>query len=371
MKKFISMALISAMMLTMFASCQNNTSTSSESSAPSSSETSSEESSAEESSDASSEESSAESSEEPSSEETPEKLDASMNIAFLKGPTGLGALQLMDKAEKGETLVDYNVTIVAAAEEVVSGIGSGEFDLAAAPTNLASTLYNKTSGGVSLVAINTLGVLYLMQKGDVTVSTIEDLRGMDIISSGEGTTAQYVTDYILSANGIDPVNDVNITYYTEHAEAATALASSENAVAILPQPFVTTVAMQNEGISIALNLTEEWEKVTGGNQLVMGAIIGRNEYIEANPEAIDAFLTEYAASTAYANENPAETGALSEQFDLFPAAVATKAIPDCNITFMEGAEMKASAENFLSIIFDYAPSAVGGALPEDDFYFAR
>ena len=369
MKKFISMALISALMLTMFASCQNgsNTSASSASSEQSSSEASSEASSEPESS----EESSKESSEEASSEAAVETLDASMNIAFLKGPTGLGALQLMDKAEKGETAIDYNITIVAAAEEVVSGIGSGEFDLAAAPSNLASTLYNKTSGNVSLVAINALGVLYLMQKGDVTVSTIEDLRGMDIISSGEGTTAQYVVDYILTANGIDPETDVNITYYTEHAEAATALASAENAVAVLPQPFVTTVALQNEGISIALDLTEEWEKVTDGNQLVMGSIIGRNEYIEANPEAMDAFLTEYAASTAWVNENPAEAGALSEQFGLFPAAVATKAIPNCNITFMEGDEMKKNAENFLSIMFDYAPATIGGAMPEDDFYFAR
>lgn len=358
MKKFLSMAIISAMMLTMFASCQNSTSTSSESSAEESSETSSAE-------------SSEESSEEPSSEEAPEKLDVSMNIAFMKGPTGLGALQLMDKAEKGESLIDYNVTIVAAPEAVVSGIGSGEYDLAAAPTNLASTLYNKTSGNVSLLAINTLGILYVLQKGEVTVSTIEDLRGMDIISSGEGTTAQYISDYILSANGIDPENDVNITYYTEHSEAAAALASSENAVAILPQPFVTTVTMQNEDISTVLDLTEEWGKVTDDNQLVIGAIIGRDEYIEANPEAIDTFLIEYAASTAFVNENPADAGVLSEHFDLFPAAVATKAIPGCNITFMEGEEMKTSAENFLSIIFDYAPSAVGGALPEDDFYFAR
>jgi NitT/TauT family transport system substrate-binding protein len=373
MKKFISIALVSALMLMSMTACgSSSTTTSSE-------EESSEAASVAESSEESSEESSAESSAEASSEEesseeadsSAEKLDVTMNIAFLKGPTGLGALELMDKADKGETAVDYNITIVAAADEIVSGIGSGEFDLAAAPVNLGSTLYNKTSGEVSILAVNTLGVLYLMQKGDVTVSTIEDLRGMDIISSGEGTVAQYEVNYILSQNGIDPETDVNITYYSEHSEAAAALAASENAVAILPQPFVTTVSIQNEDISIALDLTEEWNKVATDCQLLTGCVIGRDAYIEANPEAIDAFLTEYAESTAYVTSNVDEAAALSEQFDLFPAAVAKKAIPNCNIVFMEGAEMQSSVEGFLSILFDYAPASIGGALPGEDFYFAR
>lgn len=366
MKKFISAVLVSAMMLTLLGSCQNGggSSTASESgtSSASSSETASE--SSEESSEATSE-----SSEESSSEV--EKLGDEMNIAFLKGPTGLGALELMDANDKGETAVDYNISLVASADEIVSGIGSGEYDLAAAPTNLGATLYNKTSGGVSIVAINTLGVLYVLEKGDVTVSTVEDLKGMDIIASGEGSTAEYVLDYILSENGIDPETDVNITYYTEHAEAATALSSAENAVAVLPQPFVTTVMNQDEGISIALDLTKEWEKVTDGAQLVMGSIIGRNEYIEANPEAVSAFLDEYAASTDFVNNNVEEAAALSESYDLFPAAVASKAIPNCNIVFMEGEEMKASAESFLQVMYDYEPSTVGGTLPGDDFYFAR
>lgn len=362
MKKFLSMALVSAMVLTLFGSCQSGNTTTEESSTSTTSESSESSVSAEETSTAS------ESSEESSAIE---KLDATMNIAFLKGPTGLGALELMDLNDKGETAVDYNISLVASADEIVSGIGSGEYDLAAAPTNLGATLYNKTSGGVSIVAINTLGVLYVMQKGDVTVSTIEDLRGMDIIASGEGSTAEYVLDYILSENGIDPETDVNITYYTEHAEAATALTSAENAVAVLPQPFVTTVMNQDEGVSIALDLTDEWEKVTDGAQLVMGSIIGRNEYIDANPEAVSAFLDEYAASTEYVNANVEEAAALSESYDLFPAAVASKAIPNCNIVFMEGDEMKTSAENFLSIMYDYEPSTVGGTLPGDDFYFAR
>lgn len=369
MKKFISAVLVSAMMLTLLGSCQSGggSSTASESgtsseSSVSSSETASE--SSEESSEAPSE-----SSEEASSEV--EKLGVEMNIAFLKGPTGLGALELMDANDKGETAVDYNISLVASADEIVSGIGSGEYDLAAAPTNLGSTLYNKTSGGVSIVAINTLGVLYVLEKGDVTVSTVEDLRGMDIIASGEGSTAEYVLDYILSENGIDPETDVNITYYTEHAEAATVLSSAENAVAVLPQPFVTTVMSQDEGVSIALDLTDEWEKVTDGAQLVMGSIIGRNEYIEANPEAVSAFLDEYAASTDFVNNSVEEAAALSESYDLFPAAVASKAIPNCNIVFMEGEEMKTSAESFLQVMYDYEPSTVGGTLPGDDFYFAR
>lgn len=367
MKKFLSMALVSAMALALFSACGNGGEGASEagSSAPAAEAAGS---SAEASAEASEPESSEASAE--TSAET-EKLDATMNIAFLKGPTGLGALGLMDANDKGETAVDYNISLVASADEIVSGIGSGEFDLAAAPTNLGATLYNKTSGGVSLVAVNTLGVLYVMEKGDVSVSSIEDLKGMDIIASGEGSTAEYVFNYILSENGIDPETDVNITYYTEHAEAATALTTADTAVAVLPQPFVTTVQNQDEGVSVALDLTAEWEKATGGAQLVMGSIIGRNEYIEANPEAVSAFLDEYAASTDFVNTNVEEAAALSESYDLFPAAVAQKAIPGCNIVFMEGDGMKQSAESFLTIMFDYSPATVGGTMPGEDFYFAR
>ena len=365
MKKFISMALVSAMVMTLFGACGGGETTST---AQSGTPVSEPESSAETSAEASEPESSEASSE--TAAET-EKLDAAMNIAFLKGPTGLGALGLMDANDKGETAVDYNISLVASADEIVSGIGSGEFDLAAAPTNLGATLYNKTSGGVSLIAVNTLGVLYVMEKGDVSVSSVEDLKGMDIIASGEGSTAEYVFNYILSENGIDPETDVNITYYTEHAEAATALTTADTAVAVLPQPFVTTVQNQDEGVSVALDLTAEWEKVTDGAQLVMGSIIGRNEYIEANPEAVSAFLDEYAASTDFVNTNIEEAAALSESYDLFPAAVAQKAIPGCNIVFMEGDGMKQSAESFLTIMFDYSPATVGGTMPGEDFYFAR
>lgn len=165
-----------------------------------------------------------------------------MNVAGLKGPTGLGMLKMMEDSDTAES-TPYTFTLAGAADEVVSKITTGELDIASVPSNLAATLWNKTNGGVQVLGINALGVLYLVTKGE-TVNSLADLKGKTIISSGKGTTAQYTVEYLLKANGIDPETDVTIDYKAEHADAATAVASAETAIAVLPQPFVTTVTMQ-------------------------------------------------------------------------------------------------------------------------------
>ncbi len=294
--------------------------------------------------------------------------DVAMSIAGLKGPTGLGMLKMMADSASAD-VSPYTFTLAGAAEEVVSKISTGELDIASVPSNLAATLWNKTGGGVKVLGVNALGVLYLVTKGE-DVKSLADLKGKTIISSGKGTTAQYVFEYLLKQNGIDPEADVTIDYKTEHADAAAAIASAETAVAVLPQPFVTTVTMQDPDVSIALDLSAEWEKATS-KKLPMGVIIGRTEYVEANPEAVSAFLDQYAASAQYANENPAEAAALSEEYGLIKAAVAEKAIPYCNIVCLEGDEMKAALGDFLQVLFDYNPQTIGGTIPSEDFYYTR
>ena len=296
-----------------------------------------------------------------------------VRVASLKGPTSIGLVKLMDDAEKSGAANDYSFTIAGTADEIVPKLVKGELDLAAVPANLASVLYGKTQGQISVLAVNTLGVLYLVETGD-TIHSVADLKGKTIYSTGKGTTPEYALNYVLSANGIDPEKDLTVEYKSESTEVAALLSQDENAIAMLPQPYVATVQSKNDKLRIALNLTEEWDKVQGENKsaLITGVIIARNDFISENPEALDAFLNEYQKSVAFANDNLDESAALTEKYGIVPAAaIAKKAIPYCNITFIEGTEMKEKLSGYLKALFDQNPQSVGGALPDDAFYFSR
>lgn len=302
--------------------------------------------------------------------------DTVVRVASLKGPTGLGMLKLMANSDASQTSggvssyqQKYRFQMVGQPDEIVSKLSTKELDIAAVPTNLAASLYNKTNGGVKILAVNTLGVLYVVQKGE-SISSVSDLKGKTIIASGKGTTAQYVLEYVLKKNGIDPETDITIDYKTEHSEAASALAVANQAVAVLPQPFVTSAAMKDNGVSIALDLTKEWEKVSD-NKLTMGAIVARTEFLETHKGLVDEFLSEYQVSTEYANTNPDQTADLAETYDLMPAAVAEKAIPHCNIVYIDGDEMKTDIDAFLQVLYGFEPKSIGGALPDENFYYKK
>lgn len=303
------------------------------------------------------------------SEQETEKAD--INIIGLKGPTALGMLQIMENNEAGEANNNYNFTLVGAPDEITSKLISGEVDIAAVPTNLASVLYNKTEGGVKLLALNTLGVLYMVTKNE-EVASIADLKGKTIYATGEGSTPQYALEYILTQNGLDPETDVNIVYKSEHAEILPLMISGEATIALLPQPFVTQALAQDAEIEVALDMTEEWDKcVTDGSQLTMGCVVARTEFVEENKEAVDRFLEEYAASVEFVNGNVEEAAALSGKFDVIAEEVAAKAIPECNIVFWEGEQMKEAAEGFLTVLHNANPQSVGGALPDEGLYYEK
>jgi NitT/TauT family transport system substrate-binding protein len=292
-----------------------------------------------------------------------------IKIAALKGPTAIGMVKVMEDTAAGTTENNYTFTIAGAADEISTGLVKGEFDIAAVPCNLASVLYNKTEGKIKMAAINTLGVLYIVETGD-TIKTVEDLKGKTIYSTGFGTTPQFTLNYLLNSYGIDPEKDVTIVYKTEATEVAAILAETTDAVAMLPQPYVTTVMMNNDKLRIALNVAEEWDAVsTDGSSVVTGVVVVRSEWLENNKEAFDAFLAEYAASTTYVNEQIDEASALVEKFDIFKAAPMKKAIPYCNITLIQGFEMKEKVNGYLNVLFGQNPQSVGGKLPADDFYY--
>ena len=307
--------------------------------------------------------------ESPSGEETP------VRVMALKGPTAMGMVQLMDSAESGAVNGNaYTFTIAASADEVTPKLVQGEADIAAVPANLASVLYNNTEGQVQVLAINTLGVLYIVENGS-SIQSVSDLAGKTIYASGKGSTPEYALNYILSANGIDPEADVTIEWKSEHSECVAALAADEDGIAMLPQPFVTTAQAQNEALRIALDLTEEWDALQADAEspsaLLTGVAVVRTAFAEEHPEAVNAFLDSYQESVDYVNANLSDAAALIEKYDIVPAAVAEKALPYCNIAFIEGSEMQEKLSGYLNVLFEQNPVSVGGALPADDFYYIR
>lgn len=289
-----------------------------------------------------------------------------VRIGALKGPTSMGMAQMLKDAADGNS--NYQFTIAGAPDEITALLVKGELDVAAVPSNLASVLYNNTNGGVKVAMINTLGILYVVEAGD-TVNSVADLKGRTVYSSGKGATPEYSVDYILSQNGIDPETDVTVEFKSEHTELAAALQSGTADLAVLPEPFVTTVLAGNDNLRVALNLNEEWDKVSDGSGMVTGVLVVRSEFAEQHPDELTALLEAYEQSVNFVNENPAEAAAIIEQNGIAKAAVAEQAIPKCNIVFISGNEMRTKVEGFLEILFDMNPKAVGGALPGDDFYY--
>lgn len=298
-----------------------------------------------------------------------EKTGKTLRVAALKGPTAMGMVKLMADAEAGETANDYEFTLAGSPDEIVGSIVTGEFDIAAVPTNLAATLYNKTQGKVRLMALNTLGVLYVVEAGD-TVQSIADLAGRTVYSTGKGSTPEFAFDYVLEKNGIK--DQVAVEYKSEHAELAALLSQGQADLALLPQPFVTTALAQNEKLRVALDLTQEWDKAAqGASQLTMGCVIASSSFLEENAAAAAAFLAEYEASVKFVTDpaNLDEAAALIAAQEIIPKAeVAKKALPQCGITFLSGEEMKKIASGFLRVLYDADPQSVGGALPDDGLY---
>ena len=302
------------------------------------------------------------------SENTAASGDA-MRIAGLKGPTTMGMVKLMKDQESMESPL-YNVTMYGAADEIVPLLTKGELDAAAIPANLAATLYQKTEGKIQVAAVNTLGVLYVVTTGD-EVASVADLAGKTIYSTGKGTTPEYVLNYILSENGIDPAKDVTIEYKSEATEVLAMLQSAgEGAVAVLPQPYVTAAQAQVEGLTVALDLTEEWNKIDPDSQLITGVLAVRSDYAEQHPEELEVFLADYRSSIEWVTANTADAAQLVAEYGIVAKApLAEKALPACNITYMDGADMKQALSGYLDVLYQQDAASVGGALPGDDFYY--
>ncbi|MBO5229094.1 MAG: ABC transporter substrate-binding protein [Lachnospiraceae bacterium] len=294
---------------------------------------------------------------------------STINLGCMKGPTAIGMIKLISDADAGETAYSYAHTIAGTADEISTGLINGTLDIAAVPCNLASVLYNKTEGEIVTVAINTLGVLYIVESGD-KIHSVNDLKGTTIYSTGQGTTPEYTLRYLLNSAGIDPDKDVTIEYKSEATEVVAALTQNPEAVAMLPQPYVTVATNNNPDLRIALNVAKEWEKLAGtGGTVVTGVLVARKSFLKDNPKVLKSFLEEYKASAEYANSNIEETAALLESYDVFKAAIAKKAIPYCSVTYIDGEYMKTLALSYLNVLYEQNPKAVGGKAPTEGMFY--
>lgn len=293
-------------------------------------------------------------------EDEPLKAWVNPNVAALSGPTGVGLAYLMQ--EKSDF---YNVSLYTAPDQITAKFINGEIDIAAVPVNLASVLYNKTQGEAAVIAVNTLGVLYLLENGE-TVSSMQDLSGKTVWSTGQGSTPQYILEHLLAVNGL--TDSVKVEYLADNTELIAKLVSGEAELAVLPEPHVSVARAQSETLRVALSLTDAWGE-QHDTDLVQGVYLVRRAYLEENAAFVDAFLTDAAASAEQVLTAEDAASVVVAAGILPNEGIAKRAIPNCNIVLKTDAEMKALVQDMLTVLFEANPASVGGALPDDGFYY--
>ncbi len=296
--------------------------------------------------------------------------DVAVRVAAMKGPTTMGLVKMWQDAEDGTAKGNYEFNMMTGADEIMPMMIKGDMDIALLPANAAANLYQKSDGAITVIDINTLGVLYVVSADD-SIATVEDLKGKTIYLTGKGTTPDYALQYLLAQHDID-LSEVTLEYKSEATEVAAVLKENPDGIGLLPQPFVTAACAQNEQLQIVLDVNAEWEACNGGNGLVTGVTVVRTAFLNEHPEAVDVFMEEHEASAAFANTNVEEAAELVAARGIVEKApVAAKAMPKCNITYIDGEEMKQALSGYLTTLYEQNPEFIGGAMPSDDFYTIR
>lgn len=294
-----------------------------------------------------------------------------INIASLKGPTSMGLVDLYNKQDENKTKNNYNYKIVQSPDEIVAGLSKGDFDIAAIPANLAAVLYNKSEGKLLEISnINTLGVLYLASNDD-SIQSIKDLKGKNLILSGKGATPEFVLNYLLRENGLDPNKDVNISFKSEHTEVVSSMIENKSDVALLPEPFLS-VANEKLNLTNIISLNDSWKESTNQN-LITGVLVVRKEFLEDenNKLAFNAFLEEYKQSVDFTNNSVDDAAVLIDKYEIVKEDIAKKSIKNCNIVYIDGKEMKEDLKSYYEVLFNEDAKSVGGKMPDDGIYYEK
>lgn len=290
-----------------------------------------------------------------------------MSVACMTGPTGIGMAKLMADSDAKSTANNYTFTVASSAADITGKFINGEINIASVPTNVAATLYNKTNGKVRMLAVNTYGVLSILEKGN-SITSIADLKGKTIYATGKGQNPEYILKYILTKNGINPESDVTINFVSSE-DLVSKLVSGEAQIAMAPEPAATTVMVKNTELNRVLSINDEWLKISDST-LMMGCVIALDSYIEANPAGVEKFLSEYEASVNFATQNIDEASKHCATYGITASdIIAKKAIPTCNLCYVTGAEMKNNVNSYYQVLFDADATSIGGTLPADDLYY--
>ena len=291
-----------------------------------------------------------------------------VRFAVLNGPTGVGAAKLMADSEAGATSNTYEVEVFTANDQVAAGLTNGEIDIAAVASNVAANLYNKTDGGIQMLAVSGLGVLYILENGE-SVHTMADLAGRTLYATGQGANPEYVLNYLLTENGVDPA-DVDIQWVTAD-EITTLMVSGEAELCMLPVPAATAVQLKNADVREALDLSAEWDNLQNGSHLTMTTIVARTDFIQENPQAVENFLADYQASVDYVNGDPAAAAELVAGYGITAnAQIAEAAIPKCALVFITGpSSMRSAIQGYYEVLYQANPDSIGGGIPDDAFYY--
>ena len=304
----------------------------------------------------------------PTPSETAPAEKQTVNLAVLKGPSGVGAAKLLADSDAGETANDYAYSILADNTEIVAGLSSGSLDIAAVASNVAANLYNKTNGGIQIAAVSGLGVLYILENGN-TVQSMADLKGQTLYATGQGANPEYVLNYLLTENGVDPA-EVDIQWKTAD-EVSALMVSGEARLCMMPVPVATAIQMSNPDVREALDLSAEWDGLNNGSHLTMTCIAVRTAFAQEHPEAVENFLADYAASVEYVKGDPTAASELVAQYGITPKAkIAELAIPKCSLVCITGkVDMADTIQGYFEVLSAANPDALGGSIPDDGFYF--
>ncbi len=302
----------------------------------------------------------------PPSDSTPVRL------TVLSGPTGIGAAKLLSDIDAGSASNDYTYSIASVNDELVNMLSNGETDIATMASNVALNYYNKTDGSITVIALGTLGVLHILEGGgETSIQSVADLAGKTILAPGQGANPEFALRYILSENGLDPDQDVTLEFYTDATEITAKLLSGEAQCAMLPVPAATAAIAQSEGsVRAAIDLTEAWNDLGTDSQLIMTAVVVRTQFLEENPQAVDAFLNDYEKSIDFVNNNVEQAAQMVAGYGIAPsAAIAAKAIPQCHLVCITGRDMQPAIDGYYNVLYNANPASIGGSLPDDGFYY--
>lgn len=294
--------------------------------------------------------------------------NTTIDIASMKGPTSIGLAKLYNDSDNKKSTCNYNYTICGTADEITAGLLKGDYDIAALPCNVAATLYHKSEGDIVIAGINTLGALYVVEKG-YYIGSFADLKNTWVYSTGQGTTPEYTFNYLLTMNDITPVQDITVIYTNEASELVSTIETQHEIITVLPEPYVTLAVNKHPELRVALDFSKEWERVNPGSAMITGVIVARKDFAKNNPEVMEEFLKEYDASVNFANSNTEDCAEILEGLDIMKADIAKKAIPNCNVVLITGNEMETKVTSYLNVLYEANPDSVGGNPPVEEMFY--